>query len=121
MGEIRDFKELVVWQRSMELSGVCFQIVQSTARARTRGIASQLLEAADSVHSNIAEGHGRPTRKDYLRFVGTAHASLREVESHLLDLEQNRGVRGAGMDRALALADECGRMLTILRRRLREG
>src|SRR5690349_3123143 len=100
MGDINDYRDLLVWQRAMQLSGACFKIVRSAPRWQTVGIASQLLDAARSVHSNIAEGHGRPTRKDYLRFVGTAHASLREVESDLIDLRDNREVRGPRIDLA---------------------
>ena len=112
------FKKLVVWQRAIELSKACYEIIRSTPRGRTMGIAYQLVDAARSVHANIAEGYGRPTRKDYRRFIGMALASLREVQSHLHDLEFGRGVRGPTTDMALSLADECGKMLWTLQRRL---
>ena len=121
MGQTRDFKDLIVWQRSIELSKVCYDIVRSAPRQAVRGLGPQLVDAADSVGANIAEGHGRSTRQDYLRFLGVAHASLREVESHLLNLERARGVRGPRINLALSLCVECGKMLTVLRRRLGES
>ena len=121
MGKIRDFKDLVVWQRAIELAGVCYQIVETAPRRATRGIGAQLVDAADSVGANIAEGHGRPTRQDYLRFLGIAHASLREVENHLLNLERARRLCGPRINLALSLTTECGKMLTVLQRRLRES
>jgi four helix bundle protein len=94
MGKIRDFRDLIVWQRAMELSKACYEIVEAAPRRATRGIGMQLINAADSVGANIAEGHGRPTRQDYLRCLGIAHASLREVRSHLMTLEHARDVHG---------------------------
>lgn len=120
MGQIRDFKDLIVWQKAIELSKACYEIVRLAPRAAVRGIGPQLMDAADSVGANIAEGHGRPTRRDYVRFLGVAHASLREVESHLLNLERARGVHGPTVNLALSLCVECGKMLTVLKRRLRE-
>ena len=120
MGTIRDFRDLVVWQRAVELSKACYELVEVAPRRATRGIGVQLIDAADSVGTNIAEGHGRPTRQDYLRCLGIAHASLREVRSHLMTLEHARGVRGPRVNLALSLTDECGRMLTVLQRWLRE-
>lgn len=120
MAAIRSFKDLTVWQRAMELAQACHQIVRVAPRRSTAGIASQLIRAAESVGALISEGHGRPTRQDYLHYVGMALGSVREVEHHLLTLERIRGVRGPRVDLALALNDECARMLSVLQRRLRE-
>ena len=120
MGSIRSFKDLIVWQRGIELSKACQDIVRIAPRRSTSGIAGQLTRAADSVSALIAEGHGRPSRQDYLHFVGMALGSTREVESHLLTLERTRGLRGPTLNLALSRCDECGRMLTVLQRRLRE-
>jgi four helix bundle protein len=118
--KIRTYKDLVVWQRAIELAAVCWQIVDRAPRRATAGIASQLTRAAESVSALIAEGHGRPTRPDYAHYVGQALGSVREVESHLHTLERVRGVRGRRVNLALSLNDECARMLAVLHRRLRE-
>ena len=121
MGKIRSYRDLDVWQRAMELSGVCFQIIERSPRRATRGTAGQLLRAADKIAAQIAEGHSRPTRQDYTHYVGMARASVREVESHLENLQRSRGLRGPLISRAFSLCDECGRMLTVLHQKLRAG
>ena len=116
---VRDYKDLIVWQRSLELSGVCHEIVSSMPRGERGELGSQIRRAAISVPANIAEGHSRPGRGEYLNFLGIAYASLKEVECHLYILER-LGHRSAAITRALSLSDECSRMLTVLRRRLSE-
>lgn len=113
-----DHKSLKVWQRAMELAGACYCIVDRTPVRLTRGIAGQLLKSANSVHANIAEGKGKTTRREFAHFVGTARGSLREVESHLLELRLARGLDTPDLNRALALTEECSRMLTTLLARL---
>ena len=120
MTKIRDFKDLSVWQRGIELAKACHDLVRVSPRRSVAGIGTQLTRAADSVSALVAEGHGRPTRQDYLHYVGMALASVREIESHLLNLERVRGLHGPRLNLALALTDECARMLVVLQRRLRE-
>jgi four helix bundle protein len=121
VGRIRSYRDLIVWQKAMELSKTCYQIIERAPRRATRGTASQLLRAADKVAAQIAEGHGRPTRQDYTHYIGMARASIREVSSHLEHLERARGLRGPMLSLAVSLCDQCGRMLTNLHRRLRES
>jgi four helix bundle protein len=118
--KIRTYRDLDVWQRAIQLAAVCFELVQLSPRRVTSGVGGQLIRAAESVSALIAEGHGRPTRQDYAHYIGQALGSVREVESHLLTLERVRGLRGRRVNLALALNDECARMLAVLQRRLRE-
>ena len=119
MGFVRDYKDLVLWQRAMELSAVCHEITALLAGPARREFASQIRRAANSVTANIVEGHSRPGRGEFLNFLGIARGSLKELESHLLALDHLGYYSGPRVDRALALSDECSRMLTVLRRRLR--
>lgn len=120
MGKIRSYRDLHVWQRAMELSRACFDLIERSPRRATRGIAGQLLRAADSISDLIAEGHGRPSRRDYLHYVGMALGSVREVDSQLEKLRSSRGLYGPRLSLAFSLNDECGRMLNKLQQRLRE-
>jgi len=118
MVKVRDFKDLIVWQRAMELSATCQDIVNSLGGPARRELASQIRRAASSVTANIVEGHSRPNRGEFLHFLGIARGSLKELESHLLTLERVHRHHSARLNRALALSDECSRMLTVMRRRL---
>src|SRR5690349_7810776 len=120
MGKIRDYKDLIVWQRAGELEVCCHELLARLTGPAKREVSAQIRRAANSVGANIAEGHSRPGRGEYLQFIGYARASLKEVESHLLSLERLGYASGPRLDRALALCDECSRMLAVLRRRLRE-
>jgi four helix bundle protein len=116
--KVRDFKDLIVWQRAMELSATCHDLVGSLAGPAKRELASQIRRAAGSVTANIVEGHSRPNRGEFLHFLGIARGSLKELESHLLTLERVHRHHSPRLNRALALSDECSRMLTVMRRRL---
>ena len=120
-GRIRSFRDLIVWQRSMELDTAVHELLHATPPRLTRGLTIQLIKSSESIGSNIAEGHGRPTRAEYLYFCGVAHASLCECQKHLLTLRRARGVRNHRTAHALALSDEIKRMLSRLMTRLREG
>ena len=80
---IRDFKQLKVWQRSIELVEKIYQIVNYFPHNENFGLSSQLKRAAVSIPSNIAEGFNR-THKDYIRFLTIALGSLAELETQLI-------------------------------------
>ena len=120
MGFIRDYKDLIVWQRAGELEVCCADIIARLSGPARREVGAQIRRAANSVGANIAEGHSRPGRGEYLQFIGYARASVKELESHLLSLERLGYAAGPRLDRALALCVECSKMLAVLRRRLAE-
>jgi four helix bundle protein len=79
---IRDSRDLVAWQQAIELALACDLVCDALPR-RAWHLASQMRRAANSIHSSIAEGNGRPSTADYLRHLGMSNASLRELESDL--------------------------------------
>ena len=116
MSDFPDFRGLRLWQHAILLSKVCFEIVESAPRRRTRGIASQLLRATNSVTANIAEGRGRISDRECARYLDIAFGSLHEVRSHLYELYLARGLDRPDVHHALALCEDCCRMLTGLQR-----
>jgi len=70
--------------------------------------------AAVSIPSNIAEGHGRLTTKEYRRFLGIARGSLKELETQMLIALELDYLSGAAIDSWNRTADEVSRMLTTL-------
>jgi four helix bundle protein len=112
------FRDLLVWQRSIELAEEIYKLTSSFPRAEMYGMTSQLRRAAVSISANLAEGNGRGSRRDYSRFVAIALGSAREVDS-LLELTFRIGLLSRdSAARCLALLDETCRMLNGLRNSL---
>src|SRR3954464_5439165 len=80
---IRSYRDLVVWQRAVELNIAITRLVRSLAPVDRLVFEVQTRRAARSVASNISEGHQRHDLGDYLRHVSFSRASLGEVETDL--------------------------------------
>lgn len=78
------FKDLLVWQRSIELVEAAYSITHKLPKTETYALASQMQRASVSIPSNIAEGYGRNNRKEYIQFLGIAFASSAELETQLI-------------------------------------
>ena len=112
---------LSVWRRSIELIAECYRLSRRFPKEELFCLTSQLRRAAISVGTNIAEGNGRAHRKEYLHHLSISQGSLTEVET-LLVLSGLLGYSTeASLRTAHGLADETGRMLTVMRRRLGAG
>jgi four helix bundle protein len=80
---VQDYKDLIVWQKSMDLVEIIYRITQSFPSHELYGLTKQIRRAAVSVPSNIAEGQGRQGTAEFRHFLGTARGSLLEVETQL--------------------------------------
>jgi four helix bundle protein len=78
------FKDLVVWQRAIELCTEIYQLTSSFPQSEQFGLTNQLRRASVSIASNIAEGYGRSTRGEYLLFLGHARGSNCELQTQLI-------------------------------------
>jgi four helix bundle protein len=116
---IRSYRDLVVWQKSMDLVVDCYRATRSFPDGERFGLVSQLQRAAVSIPANIAEGRSRGHTKEFIRHVGIALGSLAELETHI-EIAGRLGYlpseRGAALS---ARTSEVGRMLTALRVSLR--
>ncbi len=81
--EIYSYKNLIVWQRSMELTIAAYQLTELFPKSELYGLTSQIKRAAISIASNIAEGRTRGTRKDYRHFLVMAYGSGAELETQI--------------------------------------
>jgi len=81
--KIKTYKDLLVWQKSMDLVTQIYMETKSFPKDELYGLAQQIRRAAVSVPSNIAEGYGRKSTKDYIRFLQIAIGSLFEVQTQL--------------------------------------
>lgn len=81
--KIHSYKDLIVWQKSMELVTAIYKFTESFPRGELYGLVSQMRRCAVSIPSNIAEGRRRSTRKDYRQFLIIAYGSGAELETQL--------------------------------------
>lgn len=81
---VRCYKDLVAWQKAMELVVKIYHVTDEFPRQEVFGLVNQVRRAAVSIPSNIAEGQGRGTTRDFLHFLAVARGSLQEVETQLL-------------------------------------
>ena len=81
---LKTYKELIVWQKSFRLCTQLYKITRAFPSEERFGLTSQIRRAAVSIPSNIAEGYGRGTTPDYIRFLWMANGSVAELETQLL-------------------------------------
>ncbi len=107
----RHFKELLVWQRAMELARLVYRVSQTFPKEEMFGLRAQLRRAAVSVPSDIAEGHGRLSDPLFRTFLAQARGSLYEVETQLM-LAADFGYIGDDDEmQSQQMCDEVARML----------
>jgi four helix bundle protein len=80
---LHSYKELLVWQKSMELVVSVYELTEQLPRTELFGLTSQIRRAAVSIPANIAEGRFRGTRKDFAQFLRIAYSSGAELETHI--------------------------------------
>jgi four helix bundle protein len=75
---MKNYRELIVWQKSIDLVVDIYKYTEDFPSNEQYALTSQLRRCVVSIPSNIAEGHGRRSTNDYIRFLNIAHASLCE-------------------------------------------
>ena len=113
------YRELIVWQKAMELVEEVYRLVKRLPREETYALSDQMRRAAVSIPSNIAEGHGRNSEREFLRFLSIAQGSRAELDTQIeicirlkyIDMEQ--------VVTAQNLSNEVGKMLRKMMQNLR--
>jgi len=109
----RGFRDLTTWQEANALARTALTLADRMPRGHTF-LADQLRRAATSIPLNIAEGNGKPTRREYLRFLSIARGSLNEVEAIVELLRGNPRVPATLMDTLLLQLGRTSRLLAAL-------
>lgn len=79
-----NFKKLLIWQKGIEIAIECYKLVSGFPKEEKFGISSQITKAGISIPSNIAEGSGRGSAKEFKRFLEIALGSAFELETQLI-------------------------------------
>jgi four helix bundle protein len=118
VGEIRNYRDLIVWQKSMLFVTEVYKLTENFPSKEMYGIASQLRRAIISVPTNIAEGYGRNSIAEYKRFSQIALGSLYEVQT-LIEVSFNLGYASREVFMNMfELSRELERMMTALIKKL---
>lgn len=108
------FTGLKCYQRAMDVALAVYELTRGFPKEEMFGLTSQLRRAAVSVISNIAEGKGRLTEKDLVRFLATARGSLFEVEAQIALAERLSYIKQLEAVRILAMTSETGKLINGL-------
>lgn len=112
--QVRSYKDLVAWQKSMALVAEVYRASQKFPKEEIFGLMGQMRRAVVSVPSNIAEGHARTSRKEFQYFLSNARGSLAELETHLIIAHQLTYLNEPTVNQLLGRLEEVGRILNGL-------
>lgn len=115
---IRDFKELVAWQKSFDVVKQIYSLSAKLPSSEKFGITSQIQHAAVAIPSNIAEGCNRNHRAEFIQFLGIALGSSAELETQLLLIQEIYKIQDS---KILETLGEAQRMLRTLIKKLRSS
>jgi four helix bundle protein len=110
MTQINSYRDLTVWQVSMDLADVCFDIVETIQHPYRFTFINQLIPAAISIPSNIAEGSRRPT-KAYINHLSYSLGSHGELETLFELIQRRKLVPEALLTKGIRLVEPVGKML----------
>ena len=80
---LKSYRELIVWQKSMDLVKNIYRVTSVFPKEEMYGLTSQIRRAAVSIPSNIAEGYGRRTTKDFISFLYISRGSVYELQTQI--------------------------------------
>ena len=82
MGKINRFEDIQAWQKARELNKKIYDITRNSHISKDFFLRDQIRRASVSIMSNVAEGYGRKSKKEFANFLNMAHGSAAEVQSH---------------------------------------
>jgi four helix bundle protein len=115
----QSFKDLVVWQRAIELTVDVYKLTSKFPEAERFGLTNQMRRASVSVASNIAEGYGRSTKGEYVQFLGHACGSCSELETQIVIAKKLGFGAPPNLESTESLCNDVGRLLGALMKSIR--
>jgi len=116
--KVYSYKELIVWQKAVELSIAVYEITEHFPKEEIYGLTSQLRRAAVSIASNIAEGRHRGTRADFLQFLRIAQGSCAELQTQIEIAKQLSKMKNLNYDKIIQPSEEILKMLFVMIKRM---
>lgn len=109
-----EYKDLIVWQKSMDLVDEIYKLTKRLPKEEILGISNQMRRACVSIPSNIAEGYERGTQKEYANFLTIARASRAELETQIYICIRQGYFKKEDAEKALNLCAEIKKILTTI-------
>lgn len=107
----QDYRELVVWQKAMQLTELIYRITESFPKSEMYGLTSQIRRAGISIASNIAEGRGRLSAGEFRQFLSIARGSTCELQTQLQLSRMLGYASDIALDEAENRSNEVSKML----------
>jgi four helix bundle protein len=119
MKEIKSHKDLLIWQKGIEITVSVYQLVESFPKDEIYALSNQIKRAAVSVPSNIAEGYGRNSNKSFHHFLSISRGSLFELETQLRIAEKLNFIENKNLfDQTQKLIEEESKMINAFSKSL---
>lgn len=115
---IASYKELIVWQKSIELVKEVYLVTDGLPKVEIYSLVSQMRRCVISIPSNIAEGHRRKGLGDFLRFLSIADGSAAELETQIIICKEI--YPSLNFTKAEGLLEEVQKMLMVIMKKLNQ-
>ena len=111
---MQGYKDLIAWKKSIELVKEVYKVIALLPNCEQFALCSQMRRSAISIPSNIAEGYGRGSRKEYVRFLYVSKGSAYELETQLILCEELGYINYERIGKSLELCNEAERLINSL-------
>ncbi len=110
----KDYKDFKVWQKAMDLTVEIYKLVDLLPKKETYALSDQMRRSVVSIPSNIAEGQGRNSAREFVQFLSVARGSQKELETQLQVCIRVGYLTEENVEVAYNLCEEVGKMLNAL-------
>lgn len=116
---MKNFRDLQIWSRSHNLTLEIYRLSQTFPKSEIYGLVSQMRRSASSIPTNIAEGCGRNTERDFARFLDSAMGSASELEYQIILAHDLKYISHDVFQKTILELSEIKRMLNAFIQKLR--
>ena len=114
-------EDLKIWIKAIELSKEVYLLCQNLPQDEKFGLISQIKRSAISIPSNIAEGAGRNSNKEFIQFLGIANGSSYELQTQIILCEKLKLLTEADINNVLDLISEVQKMNYVFQQKLKSN
>jgi four helix bundle protein len=112
--KVKNFRELIAWQKALDLVEETYKASKSFPKDELYGLTSQIRRAVVSIPSNIAEGQGRDTTREFRHYLSISYGSLCEVQTQIFIAQRLTYLKEEQVITLLSMANEVARLINGL-------